>query len=248
MDQETPRALGTEGPAPLYHRLRAALRARIESGELPPGAAFPTENELIAQYGVSRTTVREAIGGLVYEGLVHRKQGKGTFVAARRFERELGTLTGFSEEIAALGMRPGARLLSINTVPLRGRDAELLGLPAGSAAYRIVRLRLADGEPLSIETATFPFDVGFRIAQENLSEAGYYPLLEERWGIRLSAAEQTIGARPATAEQARLLGMRRGAATLVLERVTTDISGRRIELTRSVYRADRCSYRILLRR
>jgi GntR family transcriptional regulator len=240
--------LPAQGPAPLYYRLREALRAQITSGQLAPGCPIPTESELIAQYGVSRTTVREAIGGLVQEGLLYRKQGKGTFVAVQKLEEDLGALTGFTEEMASRGLRPGARVLSQETVTLQGRDAELLHLAAGAKAYRVVRLRTADAQPLSLETATFPFDVGLRIAQEDLNDIGYYPLLEERYGIRLSEAAQTIEARPATAEEASLLGLRRGAAVLTLERVTSDVTGRRIELTRGAYRADRYSYRIHLRR
>src|SRR6185437_8310267 len=111
-------------PIPLYYRLREALRARILSGELPVGSLFATEQEVSERYAVSRTTVREAILGLVHEGLLVRKQGKGTFVAARKLEEELGVLVGFTEQMEARGMRPGARTLSTEVVPLHAREAE----------------------------------------------------------------------------------------------------------------------------
>ncbi len=235
-------------PTPLYYRLREALRARIASGELPVGQLFPTEQELSERYAVSRTTVREAILGLVHEGLLVRKQGKGTFVAAQKVERDLAALTGFAEEMEARGLRPGARTLATEVVTLEGREAELLGLTDGTRAYRIVRLRLGDDEPCSLETNVFTYDLGLRLAQEHLDELGYYPLLEERYGIQLAGAEQVIEVRSATPEEAELLQVRRRATVVVLERVTTDSAGRKIELLRGVYRADRFRYRVHLTR
>ncbi|HEY8743447.1 MAG TPA: GntR family transcriptional regulator [Chloroflexota bacterium] len=235
-------------PIPLYYRLREALRARVAQGEVAVGSLFPTEQELCAQYGVSRTTVREAIQGLVQEGLLVRKQGKGTFVAAPKIEEELGMLVGFTERMEARGLRPSARTLSTEVVTVHGREAELLELPEGSKVYRIVRLRLANDEPMSVETGIFPYDIGLRVTQANLDEVGYYPLLEGHHGFHLSEADQTIEARQATAEEAGLLQLRRRATVVVMERRTTDTSGRRIELVRGAYRADRYRYRVHLRR
>jgi len=238
----------TGAPVPLYYRLREAFLARLAAGELPPGSPFPTERELIAQYGVSRTTVREALQGLVREGLLVRRQGKGTFVAARPLEEQLGALTGFSEEMQARGLRPGARVLSIETVHLAAPEAALLGQPVGAPAYRIVRLRLADGQPMELETNLFPQELGRRLAQENLEDTGYYRLLEERFGLHLAEAEQTIEARAATVQEAEALGLPRGAPVLVLRRLTRDVGGRPVELSQGVYRADRYRYRVRLRR
>jgi GntR family transcriptional regulator len=233
---------------PLYHRLRASLRARIESGELAPGSAIPTENDLILQYRVSRTTVREAIGGLVQEGILYRRQGKGTFVASRRFAEDLGRLTGFSEEMEARGINADANLLSSEAITLGGREASLLDLPDGAKAYRTVRLRLVGGDPISVETAIFPFDIGLRVAQADQSTVGYYQLLEDQHGMKLTEAEQTIAARKATAEEAIALQLPRGAPILVVERVTFDAWDRRVMLSRAVFRPDRYSYRVRLRR
>ena len=235
-------------PIPLYYRLREALRERMASGELPVGSLLPTEQEISEQYGVSRTTVRQAILGLVQEGLVTRKQGKGTFVAAPKIEEELGLLVGFTERMEARGLRPAAQTLSTEVVALDSREAALLDLPEGSKAYRIVRLRLANDEPMTLETALFPHDIGLRVAQANLDEVGYYPLLEQHHGILLGEAVQTIEARPSTAEEADRLHLRRRATVVVMERVTSDTSGRRIELVRGVFRADRFRYRVHLRR
>jgi GntR family transcriptional regulator len=235
-------------PIPLYYRLREVLRARIISGELSVGQLFPTEQELSERYAVSRTTVREAILGLVREGLLARKQGKGTFVSTPKMERNLAALTDFIEEMEAWGLRPETRTLSTEVVALEGREAELLALPEGTRADRIVRLRLGNDEPFSLETNVFPHDLGLRLTPESLDKVGYYPLLEERYGIHLAGAEQTIEARPATAEEAQLLQVQRRATVVVLERVSTDPSGRKIELVRGVYRADRFRYRVQLTR
>jgi GntR family transcriptional regulator len=238
----------SEGAGPLYLRVREALRARIEAGEWPPESPFPTDAELMAEYGVSRTTVREAVLALAQEGLLSRRQGRGTFIAAAKFVDELSALTGFTEEMESRRLSPRARVVSQETVVLERRQAELLGLPAGSPAYRIVRLRLVRDVPLEIETAVLPLDLGLRLLQANLEEEGYYPLLEQRHGIRISEAEETIEARLASADEARLLGLQRGAAVIVRERVTWDESGRAVALAHCVVRADRFKYRIRRRR
>lgn len=238
----------SEPTTPLYRRVRAALRAQIEAGELPPGSLIPTEQDLVAQYGVSRTTVREALSGLVQEGLLVRQRGKGTFVTARRFAENLGPLTGFTEEMMHRGIEVGARLLTAEAVTLSGREAELLDVPDNARAYRVVRLRLINDEPISLETAIFPFDIGLRVAQADHNKVGYYPLLEEKYGIKLSEAEQTIGCRKGTPEEIQALGLQRGAPVLVVERVTFDVWDRRVVLSRAIFRPDRYSYRIRLRR
>src|SRR5688572_4114445 len=153
------------GAGPLYLRLQEVLRARIEAGEWPPESPFPTDADLIAEYGVSRTTVREAVLALAQEGLLYRRQGKGTFIAAPKFIDELSALTGFTEEMEARRLAPRARVLSKETIVLERRDADLLGLETGSPAYRIVRLRLVKELPLEIETAILPLDLGLRLLQ-----------------------------------------------------------------------------------
>jgi GntR family transcriptional regulator len=243
-------ALGPTG-VPLYWRVLAAIRSRITSGELPPGSRIPSEPELIAQYGVSRTTVREAVGRLVQEGLLIRESGRGTFVAAaapRQVEQQLGTLTGFAEDVELLGMRPGARVLAAGLVTLSAEAAGRLGLQAGAQAYRLTRVRLADDAPLSLETVTFPFDIGTLVAQEDPETVRPYALLERRYGVLLHEADQTIKGRPATPEETALLGMQPPATVLELERVTFDVRGRAVEHALGIYRADRYSHRIRLRR
>lgn len=235
-------------PVPLYYRLRQMLRAQIQEGKMPPGSPFPTEQELMERYNVSRTTVRQAVLGLVSEGLLYRKQGKGTFVAEPKIEEELASLTAFSEEMDARGLKPSAKLISAQLVTLTDLEAARMGMQPGSQAYRIERLRLADGEPMALEVTTWPLDLGQRLVDENLNDASIYQLLEEKFGIVLGEADQTIEAAAASAHDAEYLGIRKGAPVLVVERVTSDASGRAIELARLTYRADRYSYRIRLRR
>jgi GntR family transcriptional regulator len=233
---------------PLHYRLRELLRARIIAAEFLPDAPLPTEHALMAEYRVSRTTVRAALDALARDRLVYRRQGKGTFVAPPVHEDQLPVLAGFSEQMEARGLHPTAQVVASETIVLSGRDAALLELGEGSKAYRIVRLRSAAGEAQVLSTAIFPFDIGLRIAQEDLGEVGYYPLLEERYGILLGVADQTIEARRATREEGRRLNIAAGAPVLAVERVTRDVAERPIELARGVYRADRYRYRVQLQR
>lgn len=235
-------------PVPLYYRLRQLLRAQIQEGKMPPGSPFPTEQELMERYNVSRTTVRQAVLGLVSEGLLYRKQGKGTFVAEPKIEHELGSLTAFTEDMDARGLKASATLISAQLVTLSDLEAARMGMPPNSQAYRIERLRLADGEPMALEVTTWPLELGQRLVEENLNDTGIYALLEDKFGIVLGEADQTIEAAAASAHEAEHLGIRKGAPVLVVERVAHDAAGRAIELGRTTYRADRYSYRIRLRR
>lgn len=234
--------LGLPVEAPKYYRLKEALDALIEG--LPAGSPILPERVLCGQYGVSRTTVRQAMQELVHEGRLYRLQGKGTFVAHAKLVQTI-QLTGHTEDMKARGMRPGSRLIGASRVPASAQTAEALRLSAGAEVAKIERLRLADGEPMAAETvfldaARFP-DVDRRIAHS----VSLYELLREVYGVRLSAGEETIESALASPQEAALLGTRPGAPLLLLVRRTWEEDGRPVELVQSLYRGDR--YRLVAR-
>jgi GntR family transcriptional regulator len=140
---------------PLYRQIEAAIRDRIRSGALRPGAQVPPEPDLMAEFGVSRATVRQALVSLVAEGLLEIRCGLGTYVAAARFEHTIGGFYSFSREIERHGMTPGTRVLELRTLPATETVAEALGLVTGTAVVALRRLRLAGADPLVVETSTF---------------------------------------------------------------------------------------------
>ncbi|HLO01534.1 MAG TPA: GntR family transcriptional regulator, partial [Symbiobacteriaceae bacterium] len=142
-------------PLPLYYQIKQDLLESMESGRLQPGDRLPSERELTEQYGVSRMTVRQAIGHLEQEGFIRREQGKGSFVAPAKLEETLVGLTSFTEEMQRRGLVPSTRVIRIETVQSE-RVAAQLSLPADQPLYALERLRLAGGEPMELEQLYLP--------------------------------------------------------------------------------------------
>ena len=147
--------LEKKSQSPLYQQLMSRLRDDIVAGVYAPGARIPSEQVLCDTYGVSRVTVRKAMLDLVQEGLLVRRQGKGTFVAQERIQRDLQQITSFSQACRQNGHAAGARLISAELAEASASDAEKLGLAPGSAVVEIIRLRLCDGEPVMLEINRF---------------------------------------------------------------------------------------------
>lgn len=141
----------------LYSRVESVLASEINDGALKVGAQLPTEDTLITRFEVSRITVRRAIQNLVSRGLVEIRRGKGTFVAAPRITQELTELSGFVEDMHAVGRKPTARVLGRDTVTADATVARQLALTKGERVVRIRRVRLADGVPSPSMTPTSPW-------------------------------------------------------------------------------------------
>jgi GntR family transcriptional regulator len=231
---------------PLYHRVREALVRDIQ--ELSPGDRLPTEAELMERFGVSRTTVREAVNELVRNGLVRRRSGSGTFVAQQPIEQELKRLTGFVEDMRALQLEPTAEVVTRKEVPADNLVAERLALEPGEKVMLIERVRLANGEPLSFDVTYLPLEIGRRMAQENLVVYPIFELLEAKYGIALGEADYRIEAANASGRIARYLKVKPNDALLLIERTTYAAAGMPVDYERLHYRGDRVRYRLRLNR
>ena len=242
-------ALRRDGPVPLYWQLKQLLKERLaEDGAYPADTRVPGEEELAATYRVSRMTARQALTELVNEGVLYRRPGKGTFVARPKIERRLARLTGYYEEMTERGLKPGARVLGQSVVEA-GRDvAERLGLRPEDRVIQIFRLRLADGEPMAIQTVHLPHDRCPNLVNDDLTQASLYQLLEHKYGLRLGHARERITATRASRQQAALLAIPRDAPLLQIERLTFLDDGVPIEYVESFYRADRYVYTTTLYR
>jgi len=144
----------------LYARVETVLAGEITDGDLRVGDQLPTEGSLIARFGVSRITVRRAIQNLVNRVLVEIRRGKGTFVAAPKITQDLKELSGFVEDMHALGRKPTARVISKEIVPANATVAHQLALTRGERVVRIRRVRLADSVPLSFDETYLPLESG----------------------------------------------------------------------------------------
>lgn len=233
---------------PRYHQLKEIIREQIVGGDLKPGDLIPSERELSERYGVSRMTARQSIVELTNEGMLYRRQGKGTFVAWPKIAQQLTALTGFTEDIRARGQRPGTRVLEIGMVPVDGAAALRLQVPAGQRVVRIYRARLADDEPLALEQSLISFFGCEKLLEVDLVGTSLYGLLESRFGLPPIEADQELEAGLATTEHAGLLGIAVGSPVLLLRRTTYTERRQPIEYAESVYRGDKYAFHTRLLR
>jgi len=230
----------TDGAVPKHEQLRGILQ-RLAADELPAGAAIPSERQLMLDYGVSRITVREAVGQLVSDGWLSRVRGKGTFVAHRPLRSTLH-LASFTSEMAALGHVPSTVVLVRELAVPPADTTAALRLDAGEEALHVKRLRLADGEPVSVDDAWFPAGPLPGLLDRDLSSS-LYRMLADDYDLPLSDATQTVSAEPAPADVATMLGTRDGAPVLVFDRVSRSRE-LPVEHATSWYRSDR--YRVTM--
>jgi GntR family transcriptional regulator len=223
------------GPTPKHAQLREILRRSIER-ELPPGSPIPSERELAERYRVSRLTVRSAIGKLVEEGLLTRVRGKGTFTAARRMELQL-YLMSFTGDMRQRGLVPTTEVLDRAVEVPPPPHAGALRLDRGRAAYRLARLRRADGVPLAVERGWYHPGHVPGLLELDLSQS-LYEQVARHYDLRFDRARQTVWAEAADRETARLLGIRAGDPLLVFRRISTT-RGTPVEDNTSWYRGDR---------
>jgi GntR family transcriptional regulator len=224
-----------KGMVPKHAQLHAIL-VDMCTNQLSPGDALPSERQLCLDHGVSRVTVREALGQLVADGLAVRVHGRGTFVAERTHRSELG-LASFHEDMRRLGLEPGTVVLSIDQEPPSPACAATLRMTEKQQAWHVRRLRLADGTPISVEDAWY--DAGLLPELDSVDfTASIYETLGSRFGYPINRAEQTVGASVASSETAALLGIRKGDPVMTFDRVA--YSGQQpIEHAYSWFRADR---------
>jgi GntR family transcriptional regulator len=219
--------------APLYRQLQRLLRDAMQSHVLAADDALPAERDLADELGVSRITVRKALDGLVAEGLLTRRQGAGTFVAAR-VEKSFSKLSSFTEDMISRGRTPHSSWLSRAAGTVTPEESLTLSLSPGAAVYRFNRIRYADGAPMALEYSTVP---AFALASAEAVETSLYVALEKT-GHRPARALQRLRAVLFTPEQAELLSVAPRDPGLLIERRGFLPDGRIVEVTRSYYRGD----------
>jgi GntR family transcriptional regulator len=229
----------------LYLRIKDWLRGAIEKGEYRPGDRIPSEHELMKRFGVSRATIRQAISELVLEGWLYRVQGSGTYVARPKYRQTLSRLTSFTEDMQLLGLTPRSRLLLCQVEGADEKIAAALDIPPGEEVVRIERLRFADEEPMALNTSVIPRRLVPGLEEMDLETGSLYEILEVRYGLILSRAEQTLEPALADPYAAELLGVRVGAPLLLVEGVVYLKNGTPLEWVRILYRGDRYKFHIV---
>lgn len=234
--------LSRTSKVPLYQQLYEILSANIKHGVWRPGDLIPSEVELIEQYQVSRITVRQVLEMLVNEGLIYRQRGRGTFVAYPKIEQALVRIVSFSEDMLQRGCVPSTKTLSSGLVPAPKEIAEKLSLTKGEQLVRLERLRLADGEPMSIEVSFWVHRFYPGILDLDFTSQSLRELMDNNYGIRWLRAKQVIRAINAPGEIAEQLEIKTHSALLYVERISYSQEEIPIEFLRIYHRGDRYSF------
>lgn len=241
------------GAPPLYAQVVDLLRARLVSTGLRPGDRFPSEPELVAELGVSRSTIAKAMEVLQRDGLISRQQGRGTFVGRYPLDRRLPELTSFSEHVTGLGLEAGQRFVGYERriIPPGEPDTLLAAFPVGAEVAVSHRVRLVTGLPVGTHRTVVPADVADRIGftEEALrTEAVSLYALFERHGIHLATAEEHLQAHNADGDEATLLDVEPGTALMHVRRLSRDSGGALVEAVDARYVGSFYDYRVDLAR
>ena len=231
-------------PLPLWAQVLADLTARLADGDFDE--RFPTDQELVETYGVSRQTVREAVRRLADDGALTRERGRGTRVSRVEFEHTPGTLEGLFHQVEA----QGATASSVVRVREQTTDAEIarrLELPARAALVHIERLRLADGEPLALDRSWLPARVARELLDARLTHAGLYDELARLCGVTIVGGTERVRPVVPSAAERRALGIPTGVAGFAIERLVRS-EREPVEWRQSLVRGDRYSLVVELSR
>lgn len=192
-------------------------------------------------------TIRRALSELVHEGFLIREQGRGSFVVKPRMKDELRRLTSFTEDMRRQGFPTESKITDFRVVTDEA-VANKMEIPVDEELVRLQRIRFVKGEPIALQTAFVRHQFCPGLVEQGLIDGSLYKTLEERYGLRLGWALQTIEAKPADEYEAKVFGVEVSQPVLKLERLTYLQNGQPIEYVRSTYRGDRYRFMIELKR
>ena len=235
------RTLQAESVSPLYAQLMKQIRQDIHRGVYAVGTRIPPEHELEMKYGVSRVTVRRALQELTGDGLLERKQGKGTFVSMPRAQMPERAFRGFHDVCRRSGRVPSVRVLRVREVHADPRDREELSLSGDAYVVESVRLCLADGEPVMLETNHFSMAYAYL---ENAELSGSLYRLLQDYGVSAEKAVYDISQKRVSGQEAALLELAEDTPVLWVRLVVFDQKGRPLHNASQLIRGDRYTLHI----
>ncbi|HEX2011981.1 MAG TPA: GntR family transcriptional regulator [Roseateles sp.] len=221
----------------LKQQLLALIEANGEGGRLPP------ERELSERFEVARETLRRSLRELENDGLLERKQGAGTFVSGQPVLKQ-PQLLSFSEEMQERGLTPSSELLSTRRIAAGAKLAQRLKIVPGSPVLELRRLRMANGEPMALETVYLSQALLPGLEPQDLARGSLYEVLERQFGIQIRSASQQIQATVLSEEEADVLDVPPFSPSLLIERLSMSSGGEIVEYAKSLYRADRYRFEI----
>ena len=240
--------LSLDSDVPLYNQLVAIIKRHISAGILSPGDLLPSEAELCRALTISRSTVRQAIGALEADGLVVRRQGKGTFVAEPKVHRKTERVYSFTAEMSAMGLTPSSDLIEFAVIDPTPDIVKMLELRSADVkVYKFTRIRKANGEPLILETSFYPQYIYPTLTEDLLKTHSFYSLLYDVGVVPYTAVDSYEAVKISKADS-DLLHCKAGSAGFFMQRQTRTENGECYEFTQSYMRGDRVSLEIMLHR
>lgn len=230
----------TDTLGPAAEEVRRRVLELIATGELRPGQKLAAERELAEEFDVSRSTLRQALTALEDIGAVRRLPGRGggTFISPEKIDRDLSRIVGVPSLLRGQGFTAGTRLVSAAVLLADPATRVALGLNEEDHIFDVVRIRLADGQPISLEHARFPAEMFPGLLERPLGSS-LYELLSRHYDTFPDEALEQIEIVEATADEARILNVEIGSPLLSVTRTTMDVNGRRIEYSHDLFRGDR---------
>ncbi|MEZ5737805.1 MAG: GntR family transcriptional regulator [Novosphingobium sp.] len=222
--------MAQDGLLPLYEQVRRKLLSEIEAGRLAEGSFLPPEFELCAAYGVSRITLRRAVGELCAEGRLVRQQGRGTLVAPRKMQQTI-SLSGFADVVEGQGHKAGHRILE------RDDDADTSTVAARLGAERLirfVRLLEMDDRPMTLETLYFDAERFAAVIGPVTAGRSFFASLRSAFAIEPAGAERLIDVGFARASEADLLRVSTTEPVYRIEKLVLDGQGGPLALSQTV--------------
>ncbi len=236
--------LKPSGIKPLYAQLKEIIVTMIERNELKPGDQIPTEKYLTIKYGISRITVRKAVEELVEDDILVRKQGKGTFVAFPKIERELITVNSFSKRMSQKGFVPGSKVLSKELITATPTIQKYLKIGPEQEVIAIHRLRFLDQEPVAIEKSYLAYDSYPLVLEANINIGSLYKFLEKEYNVYPEKSEKTLEIIKCNEIEAKYLQINMGEPLFLLTGAIYTADHRAIEYVKTVFKGDRFRFKV----
>ena len=241
------RKINRDLPVPFYYQIVQIMRKVIRDMDAEPDVSemLPSEAELCKLFQVNRGTLRHAMDVLDREGLIYREKGRGTFIRRRRIELDLIHFCSTTDELLARGHQPSTRVLNTTRLNPPLHIQKKLWLTETDQVWELYRLRLADGEPISLQWSYVPVALTPDVDQQDLTKS-LFSMLKTEYHIELKNADQTIRARAVTPEESELLQINPGDAVIEISRVSYDQNDEPVEFMDSLWRGDRYDMRVHL--
>lgn len=229
---------------PFYFQIKEDILKKIEDGTYKIGDQLPSEYQLIEEYDVSRSTVRQAVTELVQEGILVRGRGRGTFVSQPLITSNAQVFTTFAEAMQDKGVEQQSRLIDLKRISASEKIAKDLKIAVGESVIVIIRLRMGNNEPLVIRTTHIAEKLCPGIEEENLELEPIYSIFKHKYGLVPAGATQTFQAVTASEMESDFLQIDEGSPLMLWKGIIYTAQDVPIERVKAIYRGDRFQFEV----